>query len=135
MRVWPGVLDEVPSEFTDCLTEPAFDVGNTTFCIWVRYGEARWHRRKIEFPDGYADADGSGDLLSPLDGKPESYRAWAEEYYERKLSATAVAHVFGHRPLTAELALRLNPEISIADLRADGLEIGYPADVGLDRDA
>jgi hypothetical protein len=73
--------------------------------------------------------------LSPLDGEPETYRAWAEEYYEREVSAPAVAHVFGHRPLTAELALRLNPELSIADLRADVLEIGYPADVSLDQDA
>lgn len=134
-RVWPGVLDEVPSEFADCLTEPAFDFGDTTFCIWRRYGDARWHRGRIEFPLGYRDPDGSEDLLSRLDGEPETYRAWAEEYYEQEVSPTGVAHIFGHRPLTAELARSLNPEISITDLRADILEIGYPADSGLDRDA
>ena len=134
-RVWPGILDEVPTEFKDCLTEPAFDIGATTFCIWRRYGDALWHRGRIEFPRGQRDPDGSEDLLSPLDGDPETYRAWAEDYYEREVGATSVAHVFGHRPLTAELALGLNPEISIADLRADVLEIGYPADGSLAPDA
>jgi hypothetical protein len=127
-QVWPGVLDEVPPEFTGCLTEPAFVVEDTTFCIWRRYGDGRWHRGRIEFRDGYRDPDGSEELLSPLDGEPETYRAWAEDYYEQDVSAMAVAQVFGHRPLTSELPLTLNPEVSIEDLWADILEIGYPAD-------
>ncbi len=60
--VWPGILDEVPPEFIDCLTEPAFNVGDTTFCIWRRYGDTCWHRGWIEFPHGHRDHDGSGDL-------------------------------------------------------------------------
>jgi hypothetical protein len=134
-RVWPGILDEVPLEFTGCLTEPAFDIGDTTFCIWRRHGDTCWRRGRIEFPHGYRDPDGSEDLLSPLDGEPETYRAWAEEYYEREVDPAAVAHVFGHRPLTAELAYRLNPGVSIVDLRADVLEIGYPTDGSLNQDA
>ncbi len=51
------------------------------------------------------------------------------------MNPTAVAHVYGHRPLTAELAFLLNPEVSIADLRADVLEIGYPEEAGLNQDA
>jgi hypothetical protein len=133
--VWPGILDEVPPEFTDCLTEAAFNVENTTFCIWRRYGDTCWHHGRIEFPHGHRDPDGSGDLLSPLDGESETYRVWAEEYYEREVNPTAVAHIYGHRPLTAELAFLLNPEVSIADLRADVLEIGYPAEGGLKQDA
>ena len=46
-----------------------------------------------------------------------------------------MAHVFGHRPLTVELACLLNPGVSIVDLRADVLEIGYPADGSLNQDA
>jgi hypothetical protein len=74
-------------------------------------------------------------LLSPLNGEPETYRAWAEEYYEREVNSTAVTHVYEHRPLTAELAFLLNPEVSIADLRADVLEIGYPEEGVLNPDA
>jgi hypothetical protein len=33
-RVWPGVLDEVPSAFATFLSEPAFSLADTTFCIW-----------------------------------------------------------------------------------------------------
>jgi hypothetical protein len=132
-RVWPGVLDDVPTEFAACLSEPAFAVGDTTFCIWRRYGDTSWNRGQIEFPDGHRDPDGSEDLMSPLDGQLETYRAWAEEYYEREVDPMAVAHVYGHRPLTSELVLALNPEASISDLLADVLEIGYPVERALDR--
>jgi hypothetical protein len=124
-----------PRRYPACLTEPAFAVGDTTFCIWRRYGDTCWSRGRIEFPDGHRDPDGSEDLLSPLDGEPETYRAWAEEYYEREVDPRAVAHVYGHRLLTADLVLVLNPEVSISDLRADALEIGYPAEATLNRNA
>jgi hypothetical protein len=51
------------------------------------------------------------------------------------VNPAAVTHIYGHRPLTAELAFLLNPAVSIADLRADILEIGYPAEGGLNVDA
>src|SRR4030095_3057050 len=35
-QIWPGVLDQVPSEFGDFLSEPAFSMSETTFCIWRR---------------------------------------------------------------------------------------------------
>jgi hypothetical protein len=133
--VWPGVLDGVPTEFSACLTEPAFAIGDTTFCIWRRYADESWRRGRIDFPDGRCDPDGSEDLLSPLDGQPETYRAWAQEYYEREMDLAAVAHVYGHRPLTSELVLALNPKASTSDLLAHAQEIGYPVEGSFDRDA
>jgi hypothetical protein len=125
-RVWPGVLDGVPAEFADCLREPAFKMEDTTFCIWRRHDVREWQHGPIAWPEG-ADPDGSGELLSPLDGNPETYHAWAEEYHEREVTLEAVAAIYAHQPLTAELVAALNPEITLADLAEDLQEIAYPA--------
>ena len=124
-RVWPGVLDSVPKEFAKCLKQPAFNMEDTTFCVWRRYGDDSWQVGEIEFPAG-ADPDGSKRLLSPLDGKPKAYQAWAEDYYERPVSLAGVRHVYAHRPLTEEVVARLNPEVTLRELREDVKEIGYP---------
>ena len=68
----------------------------------------------------------SGFLLSDLDGRPESYRAWAADYYEREVELAAVEHVYRHIPITSEVVARLNSEVSLSDLAADISEIGYP---------
>ena len=85
IQVWPGILNSVPAEFTTCLKEPAFKIEDTTFCVWRRYTDGSWQRGAVEFPAG-ADPDGSEYLLSALDGQPTSYKAWAEDYYERPVS-------------------------------------------------
>ncbi len=125
-RAWPGVLDAVPNEFEGCLTEPAVSIRDVTFCIWRRYVDACCQIGPIKFPDNDPDPDGSGYLLSNLDGRPETYRAWAEEYYERKIDLAAVEHVYGHLPITPELVAILNSAVSLSDLSADIKEIGYP---------
>jgi hypothetical protein len=136
--VWPGVLDTVPEEFQGCLREPAFMIDNTTFCIWRRYADGAWQVGPITFPEeNDRDPDGSAYLLSPLDGKPQTYRDWAARYYSRPdLSLSAVHHVYEHRRLTNDLIAELNPqlahemeveEITLLDvLEEDIEEIGYP---------
>ena len=90
-RLWPGVLDEVPEEFAAFLTEPAFSISDTTFCLWRTKHDISWQHGNIQFPLGY-DPDGSADLLSILDGNPQTYQRWAQEYYERPLDLAAVTH-------------------------------------------
>jgi hypothetical protein len=124
--VWPGVLEGVPKEFSGALMEPAFRMTDTTFCIWRRYGDAAWQHGPVEFPPG-PDPDGSEALLSPLDGRPQSYQEWAEEYYEQPVPLEAVRLVYEHRPLTEEVVALLNPEVGLDDLAEDIKEIGYPA--------
>jgi hypothetical protein len=124
-EVWPGVLDEVPSEFDTALNEPAFSMEDTTFCIWRRYTDRRWQCGSIEYPDG-DDPDGSEMLLSILDGKPKSYKDWAEDYYERSVHLSAVKQVYAHEALTKQLIGRLNPEVTLKELANDIKEIGYP---------
>lgn len=125
-RLWPGVLEVVPNEFADCLQEPAFSIQNTTFCIYRRHSDPSWQIGPVQFPQGDSDAHGSQSLLSPLDGRPESYHSWAEDYYELELNLGAIASVYAHRPLTTEMVMQMNPEVSLQDLSSEINEIGYP---------
>jgi hypothetical protein len=60
-----------------------------TFCVRRRHSATGWHRGRIGFPD-HPDPDGSEFLLSAFDGRPETYHAGAEDYYEpRKFSLGA----------------------------------------------
>jgi hypothetical protein len=124
--VWPGVLDVVPVEFADCLQEPAFNVDETTFCLWRRPGDRVWQMGPVAFPPDQPDPDGSEFLLSPLDGKPATYWAWATDYYETEIELAAVEHIYQHRELTPEIVERLNPNITLKVLAADIEEIAYP---------
>ena len=125
-KVWPGILDSVPAGFSGCLREPAFTIDDTTFCIWRQVRDQSWQLGSVQFPRGSSDPDGSEDLLSPLDSRPETYRAWAAEYYEQDVDLSAVEHIYSHQPLTADVAGRLKSDIALADLSADIHEIGYP---------
>lgn len=125
-RVWPGLLDSVPAEFAACLREPAFSAENVTFCIWRRTTDRRWEKGSISYPSDVPDPDGSEDLLSILDGRPEKYRKFAGHYYDKDLSLTSIEHVYRGRPLTPEIVASLNPERSIDELAGDLTEIGYP---------
>jgi hypothetical protein len=130
-RVWPGVLGSVPAEFNRGLTEPAFMMDNTTFCIWRRYSDDAWRRGTIKFPAKHDDPDGSGFLLSPYDGKPRTYFEFARDYFDlgntgERLRLAHVRHVYAHKPLTARLVKEINPEWTLAKLKPEVAEIGYP---------
>ncbi len=126
-RVFPGVLDEVPGEFADCRAALAPDWWErVTFCVWRGHSDSQWHRGNIHFVD-HPDPDGSEFLLSAYDGRPETYHAWAEDYYQpRTFSLAAVRHVFEHRPLTEEVVRTLNLERSLAELAEEIRLAGYP---------
>jgi len=135
-RLWPGLIESVPKEFAACLRQPAFNIDDTTFCIWRRYEDSSWQRGTIDFPPG-RDPDGSAYLLSPLDGKPKTYRDWAEGHYNKPfLTVEVVRHIYEHRPLTDGLVAALtpdlvleddeNPHLGAADLEDEMTEIGYP---------
>ncbi len=79
----------------------------------------------MSFPLTAADPDGSIGLLTPLDGRPESYHRWAEAYYERDVNVDAVKAVYDHQSLTADMIQSLNREITLVTLEADITEIGY----------
>jgi hypothetical protein len=130
-RPWPGVLDSVPAVFQALLQEPAFiseGVFMASACLWRQTTDDRWHTGAIDFPAGYTDPDGSGWLLELLlDGSPEAYWRFAEDYYEpRPVDLAAVREIYALRPLTQQLVTKLNRSLSLADLTRDIAEIGYP---------
>lgn len=124
-RGWPGILDSVPDVFKFALTEPAFSMEYTSFCIWRTYADDRWRTGHISFPPG-DDPDGSAWMLAILDGNPSSYQRWAQDYYKRPVRLSAVEHIYAHQELTDEVIRTLNPETSLSDLAGDISKIGYP---------
>lgn len=126
---YPGIFDEVPPLFVDALNEPAFGVGQATFCFWNQSDNHGWKRGKLEFPVS-DDPDGAKALLKLLHGGPRAFQKWAEDYYERKVSIRVINSVFRHEPLTDALVARLNPDLSVADLAEDIEEIGFPVKTG-----
>lgn len=142
---WPGLLDQVPQAFAGALAEPAFETGATSFCIWRQHDASSWSIGNITFPpieeeryrhlDGVMrevveswarDHDGSAHLLFMLDGDPQTYQTWVEEYYEHEVPLDAVERIYRHEPLTRDLIAALNAEVTLAMLHEDCREIGYP---------
>jgi hypothetical protein len=124
--IWPGVLDQVPSQFQHSLDEPAFHMEDVTFCIWFAAGDAAWACGEIAFPPEEDDPDGSAWMLSMLDGKPETYREFVEDYFEVDVPLDAIRRVFAHEPLSKELLSEFPATRDFDELIADADEIGYP---------
>lgn len=122
---WPGVVDSVPKVFAEFLEMPDFVTAKTTFCLWRRPSESAWSVGPIDFPPE-DDPDGSGKLFRFLDGDPETYRAWGEEYYGARLNPKAIEQVYRHDRLTEFLVRSLNPQARLRDLREEIGGIGYP---------
>ena len=57
-------------------------------------------------------------LLSPLNGDPQTYKAWADDYYETDVALEAVRRIYDYLPLTTEVVAALNPEVALEDLLA-----------------
>lgn len=122
---WPGVLDQLPSEFDEFRHETAFSIPQTTFCLWRFFGEERWHTGDVQFPD-IPDPDGSHLLLPFLDGDPETYRKWGEAYYAARINPNAVEHIYRHDPLNPFIIKSLNMDVQLDEIRHEIEEIGYP---------
>ncbi|MGW8944540.1 hypothetical protein [Streptomyces koyangensis] len=71
-------------------------------------------------------ADWLFDLLT--DGTPDTYVAYAEDYFERPVARTAVASVQSGTPLTRETVTALSPTADFAALAVRARELGYAVD-------
>jgi hypothetical protein len=121
-KVWPGVLDDAPSAFSDFVSEPAFSMTDTSFCIW-NLGSG-WEHGSIERPND--EQDGSEGLLWMFEGGAPTYRQFAQDYFEVDLELSAIEEVFALRPLSEELVNLINPETTLESLSTDVAEIEYP---------
>ena len=124
---WPRIFDLVPEEFQSFLKEPAFDIPNTTFCIWRRNADASWQAGNIEYPGGDENDDGSDEQLALFAGGPDLYVRFAKEYFEQAIPLEAVGRVYSHQVLTDTIIKQLNPQSDLPSLEPDLVEIGYPS--------
>jgi len=134
-ELWPGLLDGMPVVFGAHVEELAFcdEDGQflATAVLWRLRSDDRWQAGAgITFPPprGLYDSgpDGAGMLEILLDDIVDRYVAFAEDYYETQVDRNAVEHIVTRRPLTDPIVRALNPEATLADLRADIATIGYP---------
>jgi len=116
----------VPAVFASFLREPAFSMETASFCLWRRHSDAAWSVVTLAGQRASPEEDGSAALLDLLDGRPESYREWAMDYYEREIAADAVRAIYEHQELSVELVETLNGELSLSEVTMDAIEIGYP---------
>ena len=123
--VWPGVLEDVPPVFDSALNEPAFSMEDTTYAIWRQNADNQWSCGNIEFPE-HPYRDGSEEMLSILDGQPNSYVEWATEYYETEIETQPVEHIYQHLPANNDIVKSLNPDATLGKLNNRFVQIGYP---------
>jgi len=129
-----GILSELPKIFNEfILGEPVKSIG-TTFCVWQTKTDNNWKIGEVELPkDDYKD--GSSDLLQLLDGKPLTYKNWAEEYYEEnfdenELKLELVEKIFNGTVITKKLVNEINPELNdFEQLKSNLNEIGYESNI------
>jgi hypothetical protein len=131
--LWLGMFTSVPSQFSEFLTEPAFDIPNTTFCGWRLHTESTWQSGVSDFPDGDEGADGSEELLSIFVGGAETYRKFAQDYYEKELPLKQLELVYDYQLLSEGLVKQLNPHTSLLELEKDLEEIADPRQLNADR--
>lgn len=124
-EVWLGNTDDIPDEFINFLmTEPIPSIG-TTFCIWKKYSDLNWNIGNISFPDDDY-RDGSEHLLFLYDDNPNTYKEWAEEYYETAVPLDIVKEIYIHKPLKDIDIKTLNPDFDLEKITKDFEDIGYP---------
>ncbi len=126
LSVWSGVLDKVPATFREFLSDASMPSENTTFCFWRLGSDKAWQIGEIDYPRLDPTTDGADDLLFALDGLPQTYIAWANEYYEMNIDREAVKRIYRLEPLDEVLIGTLNSETSFEVLQEDIAEIGYP---------
>jgi hypothetical protein len=123
-KIWPGVLDHVPKQFSSSLTEPAFHMADTTFCIWFPWDDQAWRQGEIAYPAA-SDPDGASWMLSYYVGGPQTYHDFAEFYYEVDIPVEAIARVYAHEPLSPALIQALGSQRPYDQLVVEAAAIGY----------
>ena len=123
--IWPGVLNNVPSEFKCSLEETAFSPETTTFVIWRLTIDNRWSTGDVTFPS-HDYRDGSVDLLQPLTFSAADFTTWLSENYETDVDHEIIRSVFDGKPLSDAQMAKLNPTSSIRSIRDAVRVTGYP---------
>jgi hypothetical protein len=68
----------------------------------------------------------SANMLSELDGRPETYQAFVNYYYDANIPLAAIAKIYAHQLLTPAWFAEFSSTRSFDELLADADEIDYP---------
>lgn len=98
---------------------------DTTFCIWFSADAQTWCQGQIVYPLA-SDPDGSSWMLSYYAGGPQTYRDFAQYYYEVDIPIEAIARVYKHEPLSSALIEALGSQRRVDQLVVEAATIGYP---------
>jgi hypothetical protein len=127
LKNWQSVLKMVPTEFSKSVSEPAFDMDSISFCFWRLHTQTTWSLVTLTTTET-DDPDGSLFLLGCLNGDPNSYQDFAEDYYEIDIPLSAIRYVYNHLPLNQAIIDLLNPEVELSEIYDDLVDIGYPVE-------
>lgn len=108
-------LNEIPDTFSEFKRESAFSLEDASFYFWCLDGESVWSASPASIE--------SFHLLGFIAGDDETYRNWAEAYYEREINPTALKEIFNKVAINAEVLQVLNPKLTMQDLQKDLVEI------------
>lgn len=112
-----SLLAKIPCEFASFIKEPAFRIYAASCYLWWRVEDGLW---------SLAPKDIVGiPLLAFVADQGEYYHAWAQKYYDCKISLESVRAVFRHETLTDDLVVSLNSGIELEAALADCQEINY----------
>lgn len=120
------VTQGLPELFHEFMFGEPVNSAGTTFCVW-----------KTENQDWNTGVSGENDdhseeLLSPLDGNPETYVKWATDYFkgsyrEEGISLDVVTAIFNNEPISREMVFALVPALEDWHLLLEDLaEISFP---------
>ncbi|MCF6348441.1 MAG: hypothetical protein L3J20_09105 [Flavobacteriaceae bacterium] len=123
-KIIANLTMNLPKEFQNFITEPAFKMDEITFLSWRLFKDSNWNVGNLSAFDK-EDINSLVNRIDILVGDYNDYIDWAEEYYEVEIDKIAVNRIFDGETLTDEMITRLNPEISKENLEEDILEIGY----------
>jgi hypothetical protein len=110
-----SVKATLPPEYNSFITEPAFSMDRAT-CIWYLNGSS-WIKHGLS-------VKWLIDLEEVSGWTAKDYHAWAIEYFELDISVLDIQSLFENR-FSEELATKINPTVSLADLQTDLEEIGF----------
>jgi hypothetical protein len=105
---------KIPDIYGAFVTESAFGMDHAT-CIWY-LDELKWV--KLGLPVKWLI-----DLETVSKWHAKDYHAWAIDYYERDIDLSVIEKLFAGK-FSDELALGLNPEINMSELKEELKEIG-----------
>ena len=113
----------LPKQFDNFIYNEPIKTRKSTFCIWRTIADSEWQTGET------VDPDGSEDILYPLDGDPEKYVEFCEDYYDKKVPLDIVEKIYQGEPITLEMIYKLNDEIEDKDIeiiKNELEEIKYP---------